>query len=360
MKLEIYNDNLRQQRINQIKRLIKDGRKLYIYGAGETAQRIVKYLREYGVQSDIYQTVDDKYANQNTKIVPFSRYIECFASNSVLIIGFYDHLQAKTVIKAYEDKIKYIFEIGLNHESVWEYTFFEKHYSQFLETFNMLYDDKSRNTMNAFINASICGDLNLLDEVYESQQYFNELLNGAKIDVLLDCGAYDGDSIHDYIAYYPQYKEIFAMEPDPDNVMKMQNRIKRENIHNINVISKGAYNTAERLRFKQSTTESNFSNDGEIIIDTVKIDDIIPKDKKVSLIKMDIEGNEVAALEGARRTIQRDQPCLAVCVYHKIDDLIKIPKIIQSLVEKKTYHYYLRYHGKNLTELVFYAISCKL
>lgn len=63
------------------------------------------------------------------------------------------------------------------------------------------------------------------------------------------------------------------------------------------------------------------------------------------------------ALAGAAKTIAANYPCLTICVYHKEDDLIKIPQYIDSLVEPGTYDYYLRFHGLGLAGLVFYAVS---
>lgn len=47
---------------------------------------------------------------------------------------------------------------------------------------------------------------------------------------------------------------------------------------------------------------------------------------------MDIDGAEYDALEGAKKTIIEYQPTLAVCVYHKRDDLINIPLLIKEYV----------------------------
>ena len=66
------------------------------------------------------------------------------------------------------------------------------------------------------------------------------------------------------------------------------------------------------------------------------------------------------ALEGNAKTIARKHLCLAVCVYHREDDLINIPRYIDSLVEPEMYDYYLRFHGLGLAELVFYAIPHNL
>jgi len=51
---------------------------------------------------------------------------------------------------------------------------------------------------------------------------------------------------------------------------------------------------------------------------------------KVDFIKMDIEGSERRALLGARQTIQRYHPRMAICVYHLPDDPVVIPLLIES------------------------------
>ena len=54
--------------------------------------------------------------------------------------------------------------------------------------------------------------------------------------------------------------------------------------------------------------------------------------------------------------ISNISPSLAICAYHKIEDLITIPQYIESLVVPGTYNYYIGYQGTDLTELVFYAV----
>jgi FkbM family methyltransferase len=47
---------------------------------------------------------------------------------------------------------------------------------------------------------------------------------------------------------------------------------------------------------------------------------------KVDFIKMDIEGSERRALDGAKKTIARWRPRMAICVYHRPDDLQEVSR----------------------------------
>ena len=69
---------------------------------------------------------------------------------------------------------------------------------------------------------------------------------------------------------------------------------------------------------------------------------------------MDIEGAEIPALEGGRNLLKKSLPKMAICVYHKRDDLITVPRFIKSLNED--YQLYLRAYHDYVSEVVLYAV----
>ena len=82
--------------------------------------------------------------------------------------------------------------------------------------------------------------------------------------------------------------------------------------------------------------------------------DNIVDQEGVTFIKMDIQGSELAALHGAENTIRKSKPKLAICIYHKPEDLITIPQYIYSVMPD--YKLYLRNHQFISKETVLYAI----
>lgn len=91
---------------------------------------------------------------------------------------------------------------------------------------------------------------------------------------------------------------------------------------------------------------------GGVLIEAKTIDSLI--DEKVTYLKMDIEGTELKALLGAKETILRSKPKLAICVYHKPEDLIEIPLLLKGLVSD--YRFFLRHYSNNDSETVLYAV----
>jgi hypothetical protein len=71
-------------------------------------------------------------------------------------------------------------------------------------------------------------------------------------------------------------------------------------------------------------------------------------------IKLDAEGAEPEALEGARATIARARPRLAICVYHRADHLWSIASWITALGAGYALH--LRPHAHAGFDAVAYGI----
>ena len=150
------------------------------------------------------------------------------------------------------------------------------------------------------------------------------------------------------------YKRIYAWEPDEDNLSAL--KANTENLDNVKIVPCGLWHEKTELCFMaDGSTGSKIvdrteSGVGRILVDS--IDNVCAGDK-VTFIKMDIEGSELAALKGAENVIKRDKPRLAICIYHKPEDLYEIPVWIKETVPE--YKLYIRHHSETMAETVLYA-----
>lgn len=89
------------------------------------------------------------------------------------------------------------------------------------------------------------------------------------------------------------------------------------------------------------------------------IDDFMKEQNlsKMDFIKLDIEGAELDCLKGAQKTIDKFQPKLAVCIYHKPDDFVTIPQYIKNT--HPYYDLYIDHHTASLGETVLYCVPPK-
>ena len=85
----------------------------------------------------------------------------------------------------------------------------------------------------------------------------------------------------------------------------------------------------------------------------VALDEVLDK-KRVTFIKMDIEGAEREAILGAKKIISEQKPKLAISVYHHPKDILVLPKLILHI--NGDYTFYLRHYALSTSETVLYAI----
>ena len=92
---------------------------------------------------------------------------------------------------------------------------------------------------------------------------------------------------------------------------------------------------------------------GTSLVQCVALDDVL-QNVAPDFIKLDVEGAEIAALSGMTRTITKYRPRLAISGYHRPQDLWEIPlKLLELLPNARLY---VRQHGSNGFETVFYAL----
>lgn len=274
-----------------------------------------------------------------------------------LIIGFtkYDD----SLIANYKDKINILIHCDCT-QNFWlpdsrtiDYSFIEENEDKLEEIYSSLSDDKSRLSLLAFINQKISKDNKYLKYVYENNQYFSEdIIELGNNEVFVDCGAYQGDTAREFIRQTENnnvsYKKIISFEPDPYNYRIL----KGKGFNNHECINLGTSDHEDIIRFTENGSCSCFDPNGDIKVGINKIDNVIEED--VTFIKMDVEGMELASLKGAEQTIKRCKPKLAICIYHKSEDLWEIHNYLKSIVPE--YRFYIRAHEPFSLELVLYAI----
>lgn len=188
------------------------------------------------------------------------------------------------------------------------------------------------------------------------RQYFDlEELPHDKKECLVDVGAYDGDTTEEFIRWSNnKYDRIICLEPDTENVKRFKENIRNYGERRIELLQKGAWDEATKLAFiQEGGVASSISEIGTELIEVCRIDDIVGN-QKVTYIKMDIEGAEEKALLGAQNTIVRYKPKLAICVYHKPEDIFTLPELLLNL--NPEYKLYFRHYTFTDADTVMYAI----
>lgn len=184
-----------------------------------------------------------------------------------------------------------------------------------------------------------------------SEQYF-DVFEPMEEEIFVDCGAYDGETTKQFKKWSKDdASRSYIFEPIKAQYEFVKNRVDRGELVNCEAFCAAVWNRNETLTFKENTSGSGIVCDEGVFVDAVLLDEVI-KDK-VTFIKMDIEGAELEALEGAKNTILKYRPRLAICLYHKPSDIFTIPAKLLELVPD--YRFIIRHYSTYRWETVLYA-----
>ena len=191
------------------------------------------------------------------------------------------------------------------------------------------------------------------DNLIAANPYFVHSLPRWKSPLrILDCGAFDGDTIRKAAENGYAVEEAICFEPDFTNFEKLVSNT-NSNEKRINLpVAVGS--KVETLAFSaQSSSGSQIVEGAGIPIQSISIDSSFIN-WNPNLIKMDIEGSEFQALKGAEATIRNARPNLAISIYHKSSDIVQIPLWLKAVLGNNV-RFYLRRHSRTVADTVLYV-----
>ena len=120
---------------------------------------------------------------------------------------------------------------------------------------------------------------------------------------------------------------VYSFEPNINLVKKIKKHIKINSLKNVKILNYAVSNNNEKIKFSLSdqTTRNSiikssriFNNNNFTLVDSVKIDSLIEKGeiKIPDLLKIDIEGAELKALEGMKNTLFKYHPTIFLSTHN--------------------------------------------
>ena len=235
----------------------------------------------------------------------------------------------------------------------------KKHIDDFIWLYSNLCDYQSKTILYGILNNWYNWDFTYLGKSIQNlyDDYFDlDLIPSCEDEVLVDLGAYIGDTALSFINNYGEdsYKKIYCYEINKENFGYLEANMKP--YEDIYLRLKGVYDENKEMFLKENgeLSSSQVSDDGNILVNMVCLDDDIKEE--ITIIKSDIEGSEVKALIGAKGHIINEHPKLLISIYHSNNDVWQIPKMIKEMDD--SYRFYLRYHGGSIypTEITLIAL----
>jgi FkbM family methyltransferase len=329
-----------KEKENIWEKLSKINKPVVVYGMGNGSQKIIETLESFGGKvSDVFAS--DEFVRGHSflgyKVLKYSEICEKY-DDFVVVLGFATHI---------DDVMNKIKEISNQHPvyapdvpvaggGLFTIDYVKENEEKFDFVYNNLADEESRRVYLDIVNFKISGKVEYLFNTFcNKDEIYSNILKLNNNETIVDLGAYDGDTIREFTSFTNgKYNRIIALEPDAKNYKKL---VKNTNgMENITTYNMGAWSKRDTLIFdKKAGRNSKLSSQGTPV-EVSDIDSLI--DCPITMIKMDIEGSEQKALDGAQRLIKEYKPKLYVCAYHRNEDLFALPmKILQIYDGYKIY-----------------------
>ncbi|RSK28615.1 FkbM family methyltransferase [Bacillus sp. HMF5848] len=351
--------------------LKKESKPIVLFGAGGIGQFYLSILKRLDNLREIYfcDNNSNKWGQviDGVPVISFNelnkKYRECYII--VTSLAFYHDLR----MQLEEKGLKPLLDLSIHsvitddihfYDAFQNYKkFISDHLTEFSTVYRRLEDEFSRRVYIDRLNYCITLNTKYLAPLKSvSSQYFERgIVSISDNEIFIDGGGYTGDTVDEFIKQTDgKFSTIYSFEPEISKHMEFQKKVK--GYKNVHLIDKGLWSNSTVLKFNAlGSGSSNVDKNGDILINVTSIDEFL-QESPVTFIKMDIEGVELEALKGAEQSIKKYRPKLAICVYHKPEDIIEIPLYLNEIVP--TYKFYLRHYNYGGSETVLYAIPSEV
>lgn len=347
-------------------------RKLFIYGAGIGFCTFSTFvLTKYALNPTL--VLDQKFGQPNIinglpschpEKFDFTEQDKC---DGVVVVTLGSQLEFKRIKDYLETGLgfKYvvwafeIYEYSLHHTSRDDIScgsaYINENKEKIITAYELLSDEQSRLVFKSILATYYFKKRVSIPSKPLDEQYFpKDIVLSKGFSCFIDGGAYVGDTVEQIINKKLKVENLFCFEPDHQHYLKLVEKVNGSVAASVYAIPCGLYSTEKILSICSSETNSSLSEFGDAYIQVMSLDHFL-NGVKPTYIKMDIEGAELDALHGAKRTIKESKADLAISAYHKISHLWELLLYINELGVYDTF--YLRNYTSYVAESVLYATS---
>lgn len=326
---------------------------IVLYGMGDGADKIKAVLDDRGIEVADIMASDDFVRGQSFlgfQVKKLSEIEEKYGGDFLILVCFGSRIN---------EVMEHIYSIAEKHElyapnvpvigdGVFDLEYAKANSAELQRVYKMLADAQSKKVFENVIRYKLSGDVKYLRECETPAEEKFDLLNIGTEETVVDLGAYDGDTLTEFLSGTSfQFKKLYAMEPDSKNYRKLKRRLYMIGSALLEAYNVGAWDEDTTITFNMRAGRGSTASGGVHRaaryrdIRMMKTDTML-QGAAATYIKIDVEGAEENALRGAKETIASFRPKLNVALYHRNEDMFRLPLMIAEL--NKRYKFYMRHH----------------
>ncbi len=318
-------------------------RPIVIYGMGNGADKIIDICERKGIMiSGIFAS--DEFVRGHSfrgfKVMTYSE-IHSMYPDAVILLAFAvfkDDLMQRIENISREHTLL-VPDVPLFGSGLFDYDFVMANIDSIKQAYELFADEKSRSVFLDVMNFRLSGEPAILRRCESDRdELFVNILKLSAHEDYLDLGAYDGDTIAEFLNYANgKYSSVTAFEPDKKNMRKLTKQF--GGLERCTLYPYASWENDCIMNFSGTGGRMSCFSDGGSEVEAVAVDSL---GRSFSYVKMDVEGAEYETLTGMKRTIAEYKPKLAVSAYHRAGDIFTLPLYIRKL--NPGYKIYIRHH----------------
>ncbi len=194
------------------------------------------------------------------------------------------------------------------------------------------------------------------------EHYHHPKVSPEAKDVFIDGGSWQGDTLETLKQSIGDI-DVHCFEPDDENYDILSTLIDQKEYSQATANKLALWSKQHTLKFMASTDtvhtmQARVMDEGdaanEVLVPADSLDNYAASKNIVpSFFKLDIEGAELQAIEGARATLTHNKPKIALSAYHEPNDIWQIPELVNEI--NPSYQFYFCHHSQHLFESVVYG-----
>ena len=316
------------------------GRPVVLYGTGNGADKIIAQLERIGVSPSAVFASPGFVRNRDFRGLKVEGFEDCLARYGDSMIVLMCFGSSRPEVLSYVDELRgrcefYAPDVPVYGNNLFDLDFYNAHVDELERVRTILADEQSVRTFDDIIAARITGDVKYLKDCEVTQEEADALVSDCR-GLFVDLGAYNGDTVQRYAPMLPSSDGIIAVEPDSRNMRKLKENT--SDFSSVEYVQAFVSDKEETVLTGRNLGRGTSAGKGSNIeLDTVTINGIT-NGRPVGFIKFDVEGSELAALNGGAETIAAYKPYMNIACYHRSEDLFALPlKVLDINPDYKIY-----------------------
>ena len=315
---------------------------IVLYGMGNGADKIIKVLDEYGIEFKGVFASSGFVRNKLFHGFPIESYdtLKNRFGQMIVLLCFGTHLPEvmENIKRIAKEQELYAPDVPVVGDGLLNFELCRNKRDELEKVYSLLADEKSKQAFENILRYRLSGDISyLFDCETNADEPYDSFLKLENAESFLDLGAYNGDTALEFANRCPEYSRIIAVEPDAKTFNKLQNNT--NNLENIRCLNVCVSDFTGKGHFSMKGGRNSVVGVG-VETEFSTVDDIL-KGENITFIKMDVEGEELKAVKGAKKTILKYKPKMIISAYHRTEDFWTLPQAVLEI--NPEYKVYMRH-----------------